>query len=44
VKKIPKIGEDKYVIESRVVFEPEDEPGFLDSKKWFLDRTENMRT
>eukprot|EP00435_Cladocopium_sp_Y103_P053061 s143_g16.t2 len=25
VKKIPKIGEDKYVIESRVVFEPEDE-------------------
>lgn len=24
VKKIPKIGDDKYVIESRVVFEPED--------------------
>ena len=35
VKKIPKIGEDKYVIESRVVFEPEDEPGVLDGTHGF---------
>ena len=34
VKKIPKIGDDKYVIESRVVFEPEDSSvssGWLDT-------------